>query len=83
MIFASEVARSAMTMDELRRQLATTHWPVFLRVDGKDIQVGSSDELMVPPAGNLICVYQDGAFEVIDSRHISTLRRIKSSRRSS
>jgi hypothetical protein len=70
-------------MDELRRQLATTLWPVFLHVDGKDIQIGSADELMVPPAGNLICVYQDGAFEVIDSRHISTLRRVKSSRRSS
>ena len=70
-----------MTMDELRRQLATTHWPVFLRVDGKDIQIGSADDLMIPTAGNLICTYQDGAFEVIDSRHISTLRRIKSTRR--
>src|SRR5438128_521011 len=37
----------------------------FLRVDGKNIQVGSADELMVPPAGNLICVYQDGAFAII------------------
>jgi hypothetical protein len=72
-----------MTMDELRRQLATTHWPVSLRVDGKEIQIGSPDDLMVPQAGNLICVYQDGAFEVIDSRHISTLRRVKSTRRSS
>ena len=72
-----------MTMDELRRQLATTQWPVFLRVDGKDIPVGSADELMVPRAGNLICVYQEGAFEVIDSRHIATLRRVKSSRRQS
>ena len=71
-----------MTMDELRRQLATTHWPVFLRVDGKEIQIGSADELMIPPAGNLICVYQEGAFEVIDSRHVSTLRRAKSTRRS-
>lgn len=70
-----------MTMDEVRRQLATTEWPVFLRVDGKDIQVGSREELMVPPAGNLICVYREGAFEVIDCRHIATLRRVKSSRR--
>ena len=70
-----------MTMDELRRQLATTQWPVFLKVDGKDIQVGSQDELMVPPAGNLICAYQDGAFEVIDCGHIATMRRAKSSRR--
>jgi hypothetical protein len=49
----------------------------FLRVDGKDIHVGSADELMVPPAKNLICVYREGAFEVIDS----TLRRVSASRR--
>jgi len=65
-------------MDELRRQLATIQWPVFLRVDGKDIRVGSLDELMVPPAGNLICAYHEGAFEVIDCGHIATLRRVKS-----
>ena len=53
----------------------------FLRVDGKNIQVGSADELMVPPAGNLICVYQEGAFEVLDCEHIATLRRVKSTRR--
>jgi hypothetical protein len=70
-----------MTMDELRRQLATMQWPVFLRVDGKDIRVNSADELMVPSAGNLICVYEEGAFEVIDSRHIATLRRVKAARR--
>lgn len=70
-----------MTMDELRRQFATTHWPIVLRVDGKDIEVGSREELMVPPAGSLICVYRDGAFEVIDSRHVATLRRVKGTRR--
>jgi hypothetical protein len=70
-----------MTMDELRRQLATIQWPISLSVDSKDIKVASPDELMVPPAGNLICVYQGGAFEVIDCRHIATLRREKSSRR--
>ncbi len=70
-----------MTMDELRRQLATIQWPIFLRVDGKDIQVGSANELMVPPAGNLICVYQEGAFEVVDCRHIATMRRGKTTRR--
>jgi hypothetical protein len=70
-----------MKMDELRRQLATTKWPVYLRVDGKDIKVGSQDELMVPPAGNLICVYQRGAFEVIDCGHIATIRRAKPTRR--
>lgn len=70
-----------MTMDELRRQLATTQYPVSLRIDGKDIPVHSRDELLVPPAGNLVCVYEEGAFEVIDVRHIATLRRVKSGRR--
>ena len=70
-----------MTMDELRRQLATTEWPVVLRVDGKDVEVNARDDLMVPTAGNLICVYQGGAFEVIDSAHIATLRRVKSAQR--
>lgn len=65
-----------MTMDELRRQLATTRWPVFLRVDGKEIHIGSPDEVMVPPAGNLICVFQEGAFEIIDCAHIATMRRV-------
>jgi hypothetical protein len=64
-----------MTMDELRRQLATTQWPVIFRVDGKDIAVRSREDLMVPTAGNLICVYEEGAFEVIDCRHIATLHR--------
>jgi len=73
-----------MTMDELRRQLKTIEWPLFLRVDGKEIRVGSPDELMVPPAGNLVCVYnEDGAFEIIDCEHIATLRRVKSARRQS
>jgi len=68
-------------MDELRRQLKTTQWPLYLRVDGKDIRVGSADELMVPRAGNLVCVYEDGAFEIIDCDHIATLGRVKSARR--
>ena len=67
-----------MTMDELRRQLATTKWPLVLRVDGKDIPVQSRKELMVPSAGNLICVYEEGAFEVIDCQHIATLHRTRS-----
>jgi hypothetical protein len=70
-----------MTMDELRRQLKTTEWPLFLRAQGKEIRVNSSDDLMVPSAGNLMCVYEDGAFEVIDSAHVATLRRVKSTRR--
>jgi hypothetical protein len=68
-------------MDELRRQLATIQWPISIRVDSKDITVSSREDLMIPSAGNLICVYQGGAFEVIDSGHIATLRREKSSRR--
>ena len=54
---------------------------MFLRVDGKEIRVNSADDLMVPSAGNLICVYEEGAFTVIDSAHVATLRRVKSTRR--
>jgi len=79
--FNTESEECLMTMDELRRQLATTQWPIVFRVDGKNIEVSSRDELMVPPAGNLICVYQNGAFEVIDSVHIATLHRIKTAQR--
>ncbi len=68
-----------MTMDELRRQLTTTEWPLVLRVDGKDIAVRSREEVMVPSAGNLICVYEEGAFEVIDCQHVATLHRTKAS----
>jgi hypothetical protein len=68
-------------MDELRRQLATTQWPIVLRVDGKDIEVASREEVMIPSAGSRVCVYQEGAFEVINARHIATLRRVKSARR--
>ena len=70
-----------MTIDELRQQLTTTQWPLVLRVDGKDIAVRSREDLMVPTAGNLICVYQEGAFEVIDCQHIGTLHRTKVGRR--
>ncbi len=70
-----------MTMDELRRQIENTKWPVTLRVDGKDIEVRARDDLLVPTAGNLICVFQNGAFEIIDANHIATLRRDKSSRK--
>ena len=70
-----------MTMDELRRQLASTQWPVVLRVDGKDIRVNAREDLMIPRAGNLICVYEEGAFEVIDCNHVATLHRTKAGRR--
>ena len=68
-----------VTMNELRRQM-TTNWPVILRVDGKDIAVNSREELMVPPAGTLICVFRDGAFEVIDSHHVAALQRSTAAR---
>jgi hypothetical protein len=70
-------------MHNLRRQLAKSQWPLYLRVDGKDILVDSAEDLMVPSAGNLICAYEEGAFEVIDCRHIATLRRVKATRRQS
>jgi hypothetical protein len=28
-----------MTMDELRRQLKTTEWPLFLRAQGKEMKM--------------------------------------------
>lgn len=70
-----------MSMDEFRRQLATIQWPIILRVDGKEIAVASRDDLMVPVAGNLICVYDEGAFQVIDCRHVSILGRSKMARK--
>jgi hypothetical protein len=69
-----------MKMDELRRQIDTTESPILLRVDGKEIAVNSREDLMVPSAGNLVCVYLGGAFEVIDCRHVFIIRREKSSR---
>jgi hypothetical protein len=69
-------------MDDLRRQLTTIQYPVALRVDGKEIKVGSREDVMIPSAGSLICVYQQGAFGVIDCRQIATLRRETSSRKS-
>jgi hypothetical protein len=70
-----------MTMDELRRQLATIEWPIILRVDGKEIAVSSRNLVMIPPAGNLICIYNDGAFQVIDCEHVSIIGRTKSARK--
>ena len=40
-------------------------------------QVATTEELQMPSAGNLICVYQHGAFEIINAEHIATLRRNK------
>jgi hypothetical protein len=69
----------AMKMDKFRRVIETTQFPVLLRVDGKEIAVNSRDNLMLPNAGSLACVYLDGAFEIIDCKHISVVRRDKSS----
>jgi len=66
-----------MEMDELRRQIQTLDWPLLLRADGKEVAIDGPDELMVPRAGNLICVYRAGSFEVIDCRHVSVIRREK------
>jgi hypothetical protein len=69
-----------MKMDEFRRQIETIQWPVLLRVDGKEVAVESRDQVMIPPAGNLICVYHGGAFDVIDCKHVSIISREKSSK---
>lgn len=66
-----------MNMDELRRQVTAIEWPAYLRVNGKDVLVESRENLMVPAAGSLICVYQQGAFEVIDCAHVATIRRVR------
>src|SRR4029077_4692405 len=47
-IEARRSRRWLMTMNELRRQLKTTQWPLFLRVDGKDMRVGSRNQVMIP-----------------------------------
>ena len=69
-----------MKMDEFRRQMQTTDWPVLLRVDGKEIAVNSREDVMVPSAGNLFCIFLDGAFEVIDCNHVSVICREKPGR---
>ena len=66
-----------MKMDELRRGVETTDWPILLRVDGKEIAVNSRENLMLPSAGSLACVYLDGAFEIIDCKQVSVIRREK------
>jgi hypothetical protein len=67
-----------MTMDELRRQLETVQFPIFLRVDGKEVAVSRREDVMVPIAGTLVCVYDQGAFQVIDCEHVSIIGRPKS-----
>ena len=72
-----------MTMVEFRRQIQMIDWPVVMRVDGQEIAINSREELMIPNAGNLICIYHGGAFQVIDCKHISIIRREKADGRRS
>jgi hypothetical protein len=64
-----------MTMDELRRQLETVQFPIILRVDGKELAVSRREDVMLPVAGTQICIYDQGAFRVIDCDHVSILYR--------
>jgi hypothetical protein len=68
-------------MDELRRQLEALQFPVLVRVDGKEIGVARREDVMVPVAGNLICIYDQGAFQVIDCEHVSIIGRTISTRK--
>ncbi len=63
-----------MSIDEIHRQLhSITQWPVYLRVDGTTMQVPSLDQVALPTAGNLLCVFQNGAFVVVDCHHVSAI----------
>ena len=63
-----------MTIDEIRRQLHSIgQWPAYLRVDGATMQVASLDEVAIPTARNLLCVFQNGAFVVVDCNHVSAI----------
>jgi hypothetical protein len=65
-----------MTIDELRRQVdSATRWPMFVRVDGREFFVGSRESFFIPPAGNLFCIYQDGAFHILDCDKVSVISR--------
>lgn len=63
-----------MTIDEIRRQLhSITQWPVYLRTDGTTLEIPSLDQVALPTAGNLLCVFQNGAYVVLDCTHISAV----------
>jgi hypothetical protein len=63
-----------MTLDEIRRQLhSISRWPVFLRVDGTTMEVASLDHVAMPTAADLICVFHNGAFVVIDCEDVSAI----------
>jgi hypothetical protein len=69
-----------MTIDQLRTRLATIQWPIVLRIGDKKIRVNWRDELMLPSEDNDICVYEGGAFEVVDARRINALNQMKANR---
>jgi len=63
-----------MTIDEIRRQLhSITQWPVYLHVDGTTLQVPSLDQVALSTAGNLLCVFPNGAYVVLDCEHVSAV----------
>jgi hypothetical protein len=63
-----------MTIDEIRRKLhCITQWPVYLRADGTTLEVPSLDQVALPTAGNLLCVFQNGAYVVLDCNHVSAV----------
>ncbi len=63
-----------MTIDDVRRQIGSTaQWPITIRVDGRSFMVERSDDIMIPPAGNLICIYHGGAFHIVDWACISLI----------
>jgi hypothetical protein len=70
-----------MSMDEFRGQLETIQFPIILRVDGNEIAVSRRDNVMVPVAGALVCIYNQGAFQVVDCDHVSIIGRTVSARK--
>jgi len=63
-----------MTIDGIRRQLhSITQGPVYLRADGTTLEIPSLDQVALPTAGNLLCVFQNGAYVVLDCAHVSAV----------
>lgn len=63
-----------MTIDEIRRQLhSISQWPVYLRVDGTTLELPSLDQVALPTAGSLLCIFQNGAYVVLDCNHVSAI----------
>jgi hypothetical protein len=63
-----------MSIDEIRGQLhSVTQWPVYVRADGATLEIPSLDQVALPTAGNLLCVFQNGAYVVLDCAHVSAI----------